>query len=242
MALWKQPTPATLLLGAMLLSIGIACLPGLTSASIAFGTGCMCLLICRPKGSTKRILAANIFLLMMWLIVPFTTPGKEMARIGIISASREGILICILITLKANAILVIFCSFLSGMTSIKLAAAMRQLFIPAKLIWLVLLMERNIVMLGREWRKLEESAKLRCFSPKTDLRSYRTLAIMLGILLLFAQARAKRAQEAMLLAGFDGTIPFNWPWKFGLSDLLLLLLVAIMIGAIYAPMLAGSLA
>ena len=51
---------------------------------------------------------------------------------------------------------------------------------------------------------LSRAARVRGFTPKTDLHTYKTYAYMLGMLLVRAMARADRVYQAMLCRGFKG--------------------------------------
>lgn len=227
-----EPAPATILLGVSLLSILIACLTNLAASVLAFIITWGCMLFMQPRHAIKRVLAANAFILFMWVIVPFTAPDKHLYSGFIFS---RGIFLCLLITFKANAIIALFISFISPFSSTQLAIALHNLHCPSRLVLIILLVERNIHILGREWRKLEEGARIRCFMPGANLRSYSVIGSMLAILLLRAHDRAKRIYEAMLLAGFDGRMPFRKPWHPGLPDAFFLLL-ALMSGlAILLP-------
>lgn len=161
----------------------------------------------------------------MWLAVPWTAPGPAIWRWGWLGLSKEGIDLCVLITLKANAILAVFIALVATMPLSSFAQGLAGLHCPAKLVWMLLLMERNVHLLKREWRQLVGAARLRCFVPRATLASYKTMAAMLALLLVRADARGRKLREAMLLAGFDGRLPAFANSRPGVADGIFLLLL-----------------
>lgn len=218
----------TLLIITAIFSFTAACLTSVFSCLAAFFTGCLFLFCSRDYLTNfyEKLLKANIFIVFIWLITPFSTPGQIVWQYGIIKASLEGINLCILITLKSNAILMTFLSFISPIPSAELCSALVKLGCPSRLALLLLLMENNIHILFNEWKRLNTSAKLRGFMPKTNLQTYKTYAAMLAILLIKTHDRSKRVYEAMLLAGFTGSMPASASWSFKNNDILLIIIMA----------------
>lgn len=75
--------------------------------------------------------------------------------------------------------------------------------------------------------------KIRGFSPKTNLHTYRTYAYVVGMLLVKSYERARRVEAAMLCRGFDGRFYDLSEFSYKLSDgfaLVALLLVTACIG------------
>ena len=64
----------------------------------------------------KRLGAAGAVLLLIWLLVPLTHGGDPMARVGILTVSRSGAVLCLQITLKAFTILLVFISLVATMS------------------------------------------------------------------------------------------------------------------------------
>ena len=59
-------------------------------------------------------------------------------------------------------------------------------------------------VIAQQWQSLSVAARLRGFRPKSDMHTYRTLASLLGLLLVRCYERSLRVREAMLLRGFSG--------------------------------------
>lgn len=214
--------PRCRLLFALILSIVVACLGNLRASFLALGIALLILAVARPPFMffIKRFLPANLFIFFLWLVVPFTTPGPPAWRLGILTASQTGIELCLLATIKANALVIIFLAMIAPMSISSLCNAMRALHCPAKLAWLFLLMGRNVHLLSREWGNLHEAAKLRAFKPGNNKNTYRTLASLLALLLIRTHDRGQRMREAMLLRGFNGQLPPGAPLRCTWRDAL----------------------
>ena len=70
--------------------------------------------------------------------------------------------------------------------------------------FLFLFTARYVHVIAQEWRTLLVAARLRGFRPRTSMHTYRTLASLLGLLLVRSYERSLRVREAMLLRGFSG--------------------------------------
>lgn len=212
--------PRSALCGAFLLSALIACLGNLTACVAAF---CVCLFIvilAAPEASVffGRLLAANAFILLVWITVTWATPGAVIWQWGFLKITDAGARLAALVTLKANAIFCLFMALIFPVSVSKLGGAMRKLGFPAKLIWIILLMGRNIQVLRGEWRAMSEAARLRRFRPGNNWRTYKTIAALLAIFLVRARERAEKTREAMLLRAFSGALPETADFAFSRVD------------------------
>lgn len=221
-------SPPARLLAAALLSLAMAALSGFWASLAALAMGAAALAAGRIPWHVlrPRLTAVNVFLLFMWLVIPFTSPGQW----GQISTA--GIRLCLLISLKANAIAAIFTAFLSPMSPYNLGAALSGLRFPDKLVWLFLLLDRNVSLMRREWLSLHDAARLRGFVPRASIHTYRTLGGLAAQWLYRAWLKAARLQEALLLRGYDGAVHFaagssyrSWPQLLLPLFLLMLLLL-----------------
>lgn len=203
----READPACALACCAVLSITIACLHGIWAAAASLLPGAAALAITRPRQLWRRIAGVNAFILLIWLTTSWTMPGPAAFSLGPLIISWPGMELCLLVTLKANAIFCIFLAFVAPLSPSGIGAGLARLHCPQKLIWIFLFTGRNIHILGREWRHLSEAARLRGFRARTDMRTYRTFASLLAILLIRASARGERLHEALLLKGFNGRLP-----------------------------------
>ncbi len=157
-----------------------------------------------PKKLIKRLLPLWLFLILLWLVLPLTTTGTPLFRIGPLAGTREGIILCAQITLKSNAILLAFTAWVATMNFAKLGQTLDQLKVPEKIVYLLLLTYRYIFVIEAEYGRLLRAAKIRGFKPGTNLHTYKTYAYLLGMLFVQASARAQRVHQAMRCRGFQG--------------------------------------
>lgn len=222
---FSRIAPASKVLFTVAFSCVIACLNNLLACICAFAMVCLiCFCAKVPlKKSIYKLGSANLFILLIWLFASWSTPGEPLWNWGIFSPTKTGCLLCLQITIKANAIILIFLALISPMSVTALANALAQLHVPDKMIWLLLIMGKNIELVGREWDALKQAAKLRCFRARNNPHTYKTLASMLAILLVRSYDRAQKMREAMLLRSFSGKLPLTSRWICGYTDLLLAL-------------------
>ncbi len=172
----------------------------------------------------RRLGVVNLFLLLVILTLPFTTPGAPLWAIGPLKASKAGVLLALLIFLKSNLIVLTTTALLSSSTVFELAHALHHLHVPDKLVQLLFFTFRYLHVIEREFFRLKEAAMLRGFVPRTNLMTYRTTAYLVGSLLVRSYDRAQRVYEAMLCRGFTGTFPVYRHFSWRRRDLILALI------------------
>lgn len=157
---------------------------------------------CRPL--LRRLGAVNVFIFFLAITVPLTMPGATLWTLGPLHISQEGLMLVLMVGLKANAIMLVFIAFVATMPVPTLGHALDRLGLSSKLIFLLIFTYRYIHTLAEEWQRLHTAARLRCFVPRTGLHTYRTVGHMLGMVLVNSSDRAGRIYQAMLLRGFNG--------------------------------------
>lgn len=228
--------PRARLAAAALLSVCVAVAQDLNACLAGLAVGLALLAAARPAPRTllKRAAAVNAFLLFLWCVTPWTTPGHLVWSMGPLAVTREGLWLSLLVSLKANAICAIFTALTTGMDIATVGHALRRLGCPQRLTWLLLFMGRYIHVIHEEWHTLMTAARLRCFVPKSNAHTWRTLASLLGLLLVRSHDRARRVHEAMLLRGFTGSFrpldSFAWRPRDTAFTLALLLGAALLVG------------
>ncbi len=154
----------------------------------------------------KRIILVNTFTLFLWISLPLTFGGSDTISFLSIALSRNGILLAGLISLKTNAIVLAIIALLSTSTIADLGHALDKLHFPRKLCFILLFSYRYIFVIHQEYSRLLRAAQMRCFSPKTNLHTYRTFAYLFGMTLVNSFNRSQRVHQAMLLRGFAGRL------------------------------------
>ncbi len=151
-----------------------------------------------------QLAGANLFIGFLWLVLPFTVPGEAVLTAGPLALSREGLRLCLLITLKCNAMLLLFTSLVATSSVPALGQALQSLRAPVTLCRLLLFTYRYIFVIAQEYGRLARAARLRGFRPANRLHTYRTYANLFGMTLVQSWNRAQRVQQAMELRGFTG--------------------------------------
>ena len=176
-----------------------------------------------PLGSLlRRVAAFNVFILFLWLVVPFGMPGPALFHAGAFGYSRSGAALMLLVSLKANAIGLLSLACVATMRADVFGHALAALRVPGKFVFLLLFTYRAVFLLAGEWQRLGRALKLRGFAPAFNLHTYRTFGNLIGLTLVRALERAERIHRAMLLRGFSGRFYSLTEFRFGGRDALFL--------------------
>lgn len=203
-SLWGSLDPRVRILAATLGSVVLAVLH---TPQAACGGLVLALLLTAGSVSgelPRRLALVNVFVLFLWLIVPLTAGGELLTRWGALGVSRRGVDLALLVTLKANAVFLLFQALLNGMEAPVAGQALEHLHVPVKLVFLLLFSFHFLHVLLEEWERLGTAARLRGFVARTSMHSYRTIGYQLGMVLVRGLDRSRRVYEAMLLRGFAG--------------------------------------
>ena len=202
----KTLDPRLRLTVALVLAMIMAALNQLQALSFAWLSSLFLLSLAHPnlKTTLKRLLGVNLFLAFIWVFTPFATPGTPVFTLGPLSASYAGIWLSFLVTIKANALTCLFLAAFTDLTPSVFVYVLQSLNIPQRFVFLLLFTHHSLELLQREWQALTEAIKLRGFVGKFNWHTYKTMATLLGSLLLHSFDHARRAHEAMLLRGFNG--------------------------------------
>jgi len=158
-----------------------------------------------PVAATLRRLAAvNLFMLMLLIVLPLSIPGEVLFRVGPLACSREGLLRWAEIALKGNAIVLAVTALLSTTNLVTLGHAMRHLRVPRKLIRLFFFTARYLDVLHHESHRLRNAMRVRCFRPRMNTHTYRSIGYLVGMLLVRSYHRSERIVAAMKCRAFRG--------------------------------------
>lgn len=198
--------PRARLIMAAVFAVAVAMLRHSLPALAALAMAAAVLLASKPPWRTAahRLAVVNVFILFLWLTVPLTMPGQSMLTIGPFTLSQPGVELAWLVTLKSNAILIVFLALVASMDTPAIGHALGRLGLPAKLVFLFLFTYRYLHVIADEWQRLRTAARLRGFVPRTGLHTYRTFGHLLAMVLVNSHDRSGRVYQAMLLRGFAG--------------------------------------
>ena len=178
--------------------------PGTAAAGLLMAMIALCASLPPKRALLRRVVLVNVFILFLWLTVPLTMPGEALWALGSIGVSREGFELVGMVTLKSNAILLVFLALVASMDSPTIGHAMAKLGVPSKLVFLFLFTYRYVHVIAEEWQRLRTAARLRGFVPRTDMRTYATVGHLFAMVLVRSLDRSARVYRAMILRGFDG--------------------------------------
>jgi len=152
----------------------------------------------------RRLLHVEGFMLVLFLLLPFSMPGESFFSIGSFSASKEGLLRTCIIALKVNASVVAIFALLGSMEPASLVYAMAGLGCPHKLVHLFLFTVRHTAVFRRETERLLEAMRVRGFVPASTWHTWRAYGNLAGMMLIRSLDRAERIDEAMRCRAFSG--------------------------------------
>lgn len=197
---------------------GLTTLPGGVAALI-LGTG-LAGSAKLPLGATvKRLLLVNGFIAFLWIMLPLSAPGETVLLLGPLQATREGIVLAGLITLKCNAILLCIMALVGTIPLTDMGQTLASLRVPDKFTLMFVLCNRYLHLIREEYGRLAAAARIRCFRPGTNRHTYRTYGYLLGMLLVGSYERGKRVHQAMRLRAFQGRFHSLHPFAMRGRDL-----------------------
>lgn len=198
--------PRARLAAATLWSVAVAVLSTAGAAWVALGLSALLALASRPPLGplARRLAAVNLFILMLWILVPFSVPGEPAFHLWRFAATREGLALALTVTLKSNAIVLTFIALVASIPISDLGFALRRLGVPDKLAYLLVFTYRYVFVMAGEYQRMRQAMKIRGFTPGTNLHTYRSLAYLAGMVLVRGLDRSERVYAAMLCRGFNG--------------------------------------
>lgn len=186
------------------------------------GTGLALMVLARlPVGPlVKRLAAVNVFMLLVAVVLPLSTPGRVLFHLGPLAFSREGLIRAAVIGLRANGIVMMLTALVSTVELPRLGRALHCLGLPRRLTHLFFFTVRYIDVLHHEYHRLRRAMKVRCFTPGVNGHTYRSLGYLVGMLLVKSFDRSERVLAAMKCRGFSGEFHVMKRFRLGRRDLL----------------------
>jgi len=154
-----------------------------------------------PAYLFARLRLPSVFLLVPAMVLPFGSGQTVLARVGPLALKLEGSLALLLIAAKFISILTLAVSLFATTPLAGLAGAMRSLGVPSLLVEMVLFTYRYIFQLAGDLKRTGTAATLRGFKGRS-LLSLKTLAYMVGTLLVRSYDQSERVFQAMTLRGY----------------------------------------
>lgn len=182
------------------------------------------------KGTLKRTIGVDLFIVFLLALLPFTTPGETWFHLGPLAATWEGFLLAAAIGIKAMGVILTLLALVGTMEPPELGYALSRLRVPEKLVHILLFTVRYLDVLQREYRRLRTAMKARAFLPRSDAHTWRTFGYLFGMVLVRSLERSERIHDAMKCRGFSGRFHLlgrlQWQWRDGVFAALFLLVLA----------------
>lgn len=215
-----QLDPRGKLLGVLAFAVITAILADLRAVSLALVVGAL-MAACSGiewRRLLRQLGVVNVFIVFLWLFLPFTIPGEPLAQLGSLTVTDQGVHHALLITLRANAIVLFVLALMACTTLEEIVHALYGLHVPDKLVYLLYLTYRYAREFEDEYQRLRDAMRIRGFEPRTNVHTYRSYAYLVGMLLVNGYERGQRLQAAMLCRGFDGRFPLSEALAFRRCD------------------------
>jgi cobalt/nickel transport system permease protein len=182
------------------------------------------------------LLHAEGFLVLLLLLLPFTTPGAPVAVLGPFTASAEGLGRAVVLALRINACALVVLALVASLEPVRVGHALSSLGVPERLAHLLLLTMRYVAVLRDEMHRLQQAMQARGFVAGSNRHTWRTYGNLTGMMLVRSLDRAERVEEAMRARGFAGRFPISEAEPRGALDVpFLLLALGTGLAALVAP-------
>ena len=167
----------------------------------------------------QRLAVVNLFMVFLWITLPFSIPGEPLWNAGPLMMSREGVTLPFLITLKANAIALYTISLPGTSTVMSLSHAMLHLRLPGKLVTVFYFFYRYISVIADEYARMLRMLQARGFHATTNTHTIKVYAFFTGMLFIKSIERSERVYHALLMRNFHGTFPLLTHFRLQKHDL-----------------------
>ncbi|MBN3561703.1 cobalt ECF transporter T component CbiQ [Aliamphritea spongicola] len=158
------------------------------------------------KRTLRRVIAMDMFMIFLVIMLPFTTPGREMFSVFGFAASIEGLLHACKIALKANAVVLALLALVGTMGATTLGHAMAHLKVPEKLVHLLMFTVRYLDVIGQEYKRMRRAMQARAFVLRSNMHTWRSIGYLVGMLLVHSLERSERIMAAMKCRGYQGKL------------------------------------
>lgn len=157
----------------------------------------------------RKIYYPVIFLIPLFIFLPFSSGGEVLIPIWIFNIYTDGILISMLISIKVISIIILINIMISTATFRDTAAALRTLKIHDKMLNIILFTYRYFFVFFEALRKMKIALILRGSKNRSTVKSLGTSANLAGSILVRSYEQTERIYQAMLLRGYSGKIVSN---------------------------------
>ena len=137
----------------MFFSIIVAVLKAFVPLLSALMLGFCILLLTRIpiRELVRRLIPVNMFILFLWIFLPFSITGESLFTVGPLVCTYEGILYALRISIKSNAIMAMLIMLVTSDSILNLGHAMNELKVPKKIVQLLFFTYRYVHVIYWEY-------------------------------------------------------------------------------------------
>lgn len=128
-----------------------------------------------------------------------------------------------LIFIRANLIIIFSTIILYKMDGYKIYVGFNNLFLPKKLTMLLFFVIKNIEILTKEVKKLQEVLILKSFNPKLNRFSLKIYGYLFGMLIIKTMQRAERLNDTIALKSPEKVLKPREKLKLKFNEIILIL-------------------
>jgi len=173
-----------------------------------------------------RLRYPSIFLLVVVLLLPFTSGQTVVMSIGTLDVRQEGLITVLLIAIRFLSILTIGLVLFGTAPFLTTIRSMRALGLPAILTDMALLSFRYLGEMGNDLRRMETSMRLRGFHERRlSKRGLSVLAWLGGSILVRSYEQSEWVYKAMILRGYGQVTHTRDEFRASSSDVVVLVII-----------------
>lgn len=156
----------------------------------------------------ERLTFPGYFIAAFIVFMPLVVGENIVATLGPISIRQEGVALAILVAVRFTCILTLAVLMFGTDSFLNAMRALRALRFPDLLADMVLLTYRYLFEIGAMFAQLRVASRVRGMSAGFSLANARTLASLLGHMLVRSYEQSERVYKAMVLRGYGtGSVP-----------------------------------
>jgi cobalt/nickel transport system permease protein len=152
-----------------------------------------------------RLATALVMLALFVCWRPFLPrTGEATVELAGIAVSLPGLRLALVLLVRAAVLVTLMLVLVATAPLHDTLKAAHSLYVPGLLVQLAALSYRYVFLLAEEFSRLRIALRVRGFRNRADRRSYQTIGLVAGTLLVRSHERAERVAAAMRCRGFDG--------------------------------------
>lgn len=154
----------------------------------------------------KHLRWVMLFVIFFLIVMPLTAGGEEIVKLGFITISWKGLKLALLISLRAISICLLIFPMIGTTRFHKSLKALQKLRLPDKLIQMIMFTYRYIFLFIEELRRMFIALEARLFKKRTDIRTFKMIGNLTGMLFVRGFERTQSVYNAMVSRGYKGSL------------------------------------